>query len=98
MWTPTRLIDGSAVADRDDLIGFGWRIGSDSNGERIVHHAGVAIGARSALLLYPDRGESVSLLSTAVWGSDIKATAAMLAMPFHKIGSASCRERVCQYG
>src|SRR3546814_5312028 len=83
MWTPTRLIDGAAVADRDELIGFGWRIGSDSNGERIVHHAGVAIGARSALLLYPDRGESVSLLSNAVWVSDIKETAAMLAMPFH---------------
>lgn len=83
MWTPTRLIDGAAVADRGDLIGFGWRIASDSNGERIVHHAGVAIGARSALLLYPDRGESVSLLSNAVWVSDIKDTAAILAMPFH---------------
>lgn len=83
MWTPARLADGSAVADRDDLIGFGWRIGADSNGERIVHHAGVAIGARSALLLYPDRAESVSLLSNAVWVSDIRETAAMLAMPFH---------------
>lgn len=83
MWTPARLADGSQVADRGELIGFGWRLGADSDGERIMHHAGVALGARSALLVYPDRSESVSLLSNAVWVSDIKETAAMLAMPFH---------------
>ena len=100
MWTPTRLADGSTVADGGDLVGFGWRIGRDSNDERVVHHAGVAIGARSALIVYPDRAESVSLLSNAIWVSDIKETATMMAMPFH-IGagakSAACPTRVTRY-
>lgn len=82
MWTPTQMNDGSPVADGEDRIAFGWRIGTDSDGQRIAHHAGVAIGARSALIVYPDSGDSVSVLSNAVWVSDIKETAATLAAPF----------------
>lgn len=82
MWTPASMNDGSPVVEGEDRIAFGWRIGTDSDGHRIAHHAGVAIGARSALVVYPDSGESVSVLSNAVWVSDIKETAAMLAAPF----------------
>lgn len=82
MWTPSRMTDGTPVIEGPDRIAFGWRIGTDSDGQRIAHHAGAAIGARSALLVYPDRGESVSLLSNAIWVSDIRETAAMLAAPF----------------
>lgn len=82
MWTPSKLNDGSPVVEGEDRIAFGWRIGADTDGLRIAHHAGVAIGARSALLLYPDLGESISVLSNAVWVSDIKETAQMLVAPF----------------
>ena len=82
MWTPSSMNDGAPVVEGDDRIAFGWRIGTDSDGHRIAHHAGVAIGARSALMVYPDSGDSVSVLSNAVWVSDIRETAAMLAAAF----------------
>lgn len=82
MWTPARLADGSPVAEGADRIAFGWRIGADTDGRRIAHHAGAAIGARSALVVFPDQAESVSVLSNAVWVSDIRETALMLAAPF----------------
>lgn len=82
MWTPSLMNDGTPVMEGEDRIAFGWRIRTDNDGQRIAHHAGAAIGARSALMLYPERGESVALLSNAVWVSDITETAAMLAAPF----------------
>ncbi len=82
MLAPAHLADGSTVMDRSTPVGFGWRGGEDADGERIAHHAGVANGARSALVLYPDRQIAVSLLSNALWVSSIEQTAMMLAAPF----------------
>ncbi|MBY0566563.1 MAG: beta-lactamase family protein [Hyphomonadaceae bacterium] len=83
MWTPATLSDGSIVMeDADAAVGFGWRIGRDQDGARIVHHAGVTDGARSALVLYPESGDSVSVLSNALWTASIEQTAMMLAAPF----------------
>lgn len=82
MWEPAHLADGAPVMEDDDQVAFGWRVGTDGSGERIVHHAGVAIGARSALVLYPETSDSVSLLSNAVWVSSIEQTGMMLAAPF----------------
>lgn len=100
MWTPTKLNDGSAVVEGEDALGFGWRIAADSDGQRIVHHAGVALGARSALIVYPDTADSLSLLSNAVWVSDIKETALMLAAPFRtpaRPGGAPCPTGTMRY-
>jgi CubicO group peptidase (beta-lactamase class C family) len=82
MWAPARLADGSAVMDEQDHVGFGWRVGVDTRGERIAHHAGTTSGARSLLLLYPDSNESVSVLSNALWVAAIKETAVVLVAPF----------------
>jgi serine beta-lactamase-like protein LACTB, mitochondrial len=82
MTTPTRLNGGTEVADEDYKVGFGWRVARDRDGERIVHHAGVAVGARSALILWPERRVTVSLLSNALWVSSIEQSAMMLAAPF----------------
>ena len=83
MWTPATLKDGSVVMeDRDAEVGFGWRIGRDQDGALFVHHAGVTDGARSALVLYPEWGDSVSVLSNARWTASIEQTAMMLAAPF----------------
>ncbi|MFN0023443.1 MAG: serine hydrolase domain-containing protein [Parvularculaceae bacterium] len=83
MWTPATLSDGSVVMeDANAAVGFGWRIGRDQDGARIVHHAGVTDGARSALVLYPESGDSVSVLSNALWTASIEQTAMMLAAPF----------------
>lgn len=100
MWTPATLANGSPVRDEEDLIGFGWRIGVDADGARIVHHAGVTSGARSALVLYPDTGESVSVVSNALWVAAIKETAIMLAAPFRvhaDPNAAACPTYVTRY-
>lgn len=66
MWTPQQLADGRAVQERGDAVGIGWRLGHDMQGLPLRHHAGVSIGARSALLLWPTLGLGVGLLSNAL--------------------------------
>lgn len=86
MLAPARLADGGPVGDEDYTLGFGWRTQTDQDGRLRAHHAGVAIGARSALVTWPlPAGEpqtAVSLLSNASWVSSIESSAAMLAAPF----------------
>lgn len=82
MWTPATYTDGTPVSARDFEVGFGWRIGEDRSGRRIVHHSGSAIGARSSLVVYPEQHHAVSVLSNAGWVASIDQTAAMLAAPF----------------
>lgn len=83
MLQPARLADGTPVRDRDYRVGFGWRTGIDADGHPIAHHAGTTHGARSALVVWPTRGVSASILSNAQWTSSIESTAEMLAAPFH---------------
>ncbi|WP_084087112.1 serine hydrolase domain-containing protein [Aerolutibacter daejeonensis] len=85
MLRPTRLNSGSAAAERDYEVGFGWRVQRDADGDRIAHHAGVTSGARSALVLWPDRKLGVSLLSNAMWVSSIEQTSMLLAAPFKPV-------------
>ena len=89
MLLPAYLADGLPVVDTDrtpggtaTTIGLGWRSVRDIDGARIAHHSGVTNGARSTLVLYPDRALAVSLLSNALWVSAIEQTAIMLAAPF----------------
>lgn len=80
--TPARLTDGGVVAERDFEVGVGWRSSTGLDGEPLAHHAGVTGGARSALVLWPGRDTSASVLSNALWVSSIERTAEMLAAPF----------------
>jgi serine beta-lactamase-like protein LACTB, mitochondrial len=82
MWTPAKLNNSVNVGERNYEVGLGWRIGRDRDNAKIVHHAGSAVGARSALVLYPESNYSISLLSNASWTSSIEQTAIMLAAPF----------------
>ena len=84
MWVPTVTTDGEFVTHGDSKVAFGWRIGSSIDGERMAHHAGVSIGARSALLVYPEQRVSVALLSNASWVSSIEKTAELIAAPFQQ--------------
>jgi len=94
MLEPARLTDGSVVMEDEFPVGFGLRGGADSDGERIAHHAGATIGARSVLLLYPDRQLAVSILSNAPWVSAIEQTAITLSAPFRS-GGAEPAPRPC---
>lgn len=79
---PTRLNDGSVARNGDATVGVGWRVSTDRDGRRLVHHAGAALGARSALVLYPDQRAATAIASNASWTSAIETTAQMLAAPF----------------
>jgi len=96
MLTPTHLADGSLAAERDSSVGFGWRVAQDADGARIAHHAGVTDGARSALVLWPERKLSASVLSNALWVASIEQTATLLAAPFQAdADKPSLPERAC---
>lgn len=89
MWTPAILEDGSVVRDNPEAeVGFGWRISHDQDNAAFMHHAGVTDGARSALILYPASGDSVTILSNALWTSSIEQTAQMVVAPFRLAASS----------
>lgn len=95
-FTPARIENGETVGRYYYRTALGWRIGQDFKNRRMVHHAGVATGARSALVLYPDDQISIAILSNARWSSQIERTAYILALPFqtkqHLNNSESCPE------
>jgi len=49
-------------------VGFGWRIGKDTRGARILHHGGTIEGGRAFLFVWPEDGVAVALLSNNVGG------------------------------
>ena len=42
-------------------VGLAWRVGEDSGGRRIWHHAGNQSGARAVLIVWPDHGVAVAV-------------------------------------
>lgn len=86
MQQPMPLNNGGVAADDTYQVGFGWRGARDADGRRLAHHAGVTVGARSSLVLYPDHGTATTVLSNALWVSSIDVTAQMLAAPFLPVG------------
>ena len=44
-------------------VGIGWRIGTDPRGRVVFHHSGSMSGARSTLVLFPESGLVVSLMT-----------------------------------
>lgn len=89
MREPSQLADGTVIMDDGFPVGFGLRGGTDRDGERIAHHGGAAIGARSVLLLYPDRELALSIVSNAPWVTSIEQTAITLSVPFRPSRAAA---------
>ena len=59
---------------KQTAVGIGWRIGKDREGRRILHHAGASVGGRAVLLMFPDSGVVVALLSNTLAGfGDLEA-------------------------
>lgn len=80
MTTPSRLADGGIARHGADAVGFGWRLRDDRQGRVTWFHNGSAIGARSALVLWPGApATSAALLSNASWVSAIDDSARTLA-------------------
>jgi CubicO group peptidase (beta-lactamase class C family) len=79
MTTPGRVADGSLIETSGSRIGLGWRLSESPWGERVWHHSGLSPGGRSALIVFPDSGRSVALLTNSAWTSAIETTAMTLA-------------------
>lgn len=59
MMTPLSPRDGTAPVP----VGVAWRIDKDREGRARWHHAGAIDGGRSQLVVYPDAGMAVALMS-----------------------------------
>lgn len=69
LWTSQRTSTGGETG-----VGFGWRVGTDAAGRRIVHHAGAMEGARSLLLLYPDERRAIAVTTNVLWNAPVELT------------------------
>lgn len=56
--TQQHTADGASIQ-----VGLGWRIARDSLGRRYMHHGGASTGGRAFILVYPDQGVAVAILS-----------------------------------
>jgi CubicO group peptidase (beta-lactamase class C family) len=68
MTTVQHLRDGTPT-----IVGLGWRIGSDSAGRTIWHHAGSSYGGRSLLVVWPAEKLVVAIASNAAIRLDLSA-------------------------
>jgi CubicO group peptidase (beta-lactamase class C family) len=57
------LTSQRTAAGAPTRVGIGWRIAMDSLGRRYAHHGGASTGGRAFVLVYPDHGVSVAILS-----------------------------------
>ncbi|HEX2851819.1 MAG TPA: serine hydrolase [Opitutaceae bacterium] len=74
LWTPVKLNDGS-----EKPYGFGWELGKAGK-HRQVKHAGTMIGFRSHMLLFPDDGLTVVVLTNATQAVPEKIAAGVAAL------------------
>jgi CubicO group peptidase (beta-lactamase class C family) len=79
LFRPVMLSGGGKTGRYDYSVAFGWRVGRDTTGRSVYHHAGVTEGARSVLILYPESGLSIAFLSNASWTAQIEKTGFALA-------------------
>lgn len=83
MSLPSRLADGREARHGTAQVGFGWRVEPDAQGRPVWHHAGAALGARSALVVRPGPvPTSAALLSNAAWVASIVDSALTLTEAF----------------
>jgi CubicO group peptidase (beta-lactamase class C family) len=75
--TSQKLRDGSLTG-----YGLGWATDRDNNGRRMVYHTGGSVGGRAVLLLYPDQGVVVAMLSNAGHAPTTPANAGRIVEPF----------------
>ena len=74
MFTSQRTTDG-----KDTGVGLAWRIGKDEKGRHILHHGGDSIGARAFLIMFPEQGVVVVMLSNLTFARFAEQDATKLA-------------------
>ena len=58
LFTPQKTNNGGEI-----LCGFGFRIGTDWKGRKVVHHGGESEGSRAFFLIYPEQRLTIALLA-----------------------------------
>lgn len=56
LFTPMTLPDGSSTG-----VGFGWRVGEDTDGRSLYHHGGASVGGRAMLVVWRDTALVVAI-------------------------------------
>lgn len=78
LFTSQRTADGKETG-----VGIGWRIGTNAMNRRILHHAGSINGGRAVIVIYPETGVVVALLSNlSQTPAAVEKEAMTLAEPF----------------
>lgn len=80
--TRALLFTSQSVAGEETGVGLGWRTGKDGAGRRILHHGGSIEGGRAFLLLYPEHGVAVAILTNLSGARFAEAEAQKLAELF----------------
>jgi CubicO group peptidase (beta-lactamase class C family) len=75
--TSLKLRDGKATG-----YGLGWASDQDDQGRQMVYHTGGSVGGRAVLLLYPEQGVVVAMLSNAGHAPLSPPNAGKIAEPF----------------
>jgi len=79
------LVTSQKTSDgKETGVGLGWRIGTDSLGHRFFHHAGVSLGGRAVVMVYPDSKVVVALLTNLSFARIGEKEALLLATMFSK--------------
>ena len=58
LFTSQKLTSGKETG-----VGIAWRIGTDGQGRRILHHGGTIEGGRAMLMMFPQSKVVVAMLS-----------------------------------
>lgn len=88
--TLRELFTSQSVAGQPTHVGLGWRLARDAEGRRLYHHAGSMEGCRSVLVVYPEEGVVVALLSNrASSPHSPELMAQLVAAPFLRAGSGA---------
>jgi CubicO group peptidase (beta-lactamase class C family) len=74
---PQRTGDG-----KETRVGLGWRIATDAQGRRYLHHGGDTLGGRAFVLLYPEQRVSIALLTNLTFAPLGEKEAMALAGPW----------------
>jgi len=65
LFNPQKTNDGKEIK-----VGYGFRIGKDNEGRKVLHHGGESPGARAFVLLYPEEKLTIAIVAN-VFGAPL---------------------------
>ena len=95
--TPQKLNNDEIVMHGSSKVAMGWRVNTDAQLGEYIHHSGVTSGARSIVLMIPERNLSIAIVSNSAWIAATEATAlSFLKMKLVNTEENTQRHTVCE--